>query len=313
MGKQSTHPYARKALNDLICIWNHTPKGRTLVTRRYKIVSGRLAPEMSGLRILQISDVHGRMFGEDDCRLEKLAASLAPDLILVTGDVINHHYLPGEKQTARALYRVCARIAPTYAILGNHETNSVALDRFLDDITDSPVRLLRNESVNLERGADGRITETSVGRGIRLMGIDTGPFTSLHQITEDTDGVSEKLDGLLALDGSHPPYTILMGHKPELLPWYARPGVDLVFSGHAHGGLMQLWGGKTGLLCPGQGWFPKITKGIYSCRQTVNGELTDRHTVEIVSCGLGGPRWGVSPELVFTVLERKPDGGETSE
>ncbi len=306
MGKQSTRPYARKALNDILCVWNHTKKGRTLAVRRYRIVSGRLSPDMSGLRILQISDVHGRMFGKEDSGLEKLAASLKPDIILLTGDVMNHHYLPGEERAAQALYRVCGRIAPTYAILGNHETNSIALERFLADIGHSTVRLLRNESVNLIKDENGRIAETSVGRGVRLLGIDTGPFTSLHQVKEDTDGVTEKLDGLLALDGFHPPYTILMGHKPELLPWYARPGVDLVFSGHAHGGLMQIRGGKSGLLCPGQGWFPKLTKGIYTCRQTApDGTYTGMQTVEIVSCGLGGPRWGVPPELVLTVLESK--------
>ena len=91
-----------------------------------------------------------------------------------------------------------------------------------------------------------------------------------------------------------PLYRLVMAHRPELIELYRKLGVDLVLAGHAHGGLMKLPGGRR-LLAPGQSWLPQYTHGLYEKEETSM----------IVSCGLGGPRIGIQPEIGFIMLRSK--------
>lgn len=271
---------AKNGLSRIVGLWNYTLRGRWIVTRRYCLHSPRIPEAFDGYRIVQVSDLHGRMMGREQKRLRDAVLALRPDLILITGDWVDRVYKPAEQRAARSMFREMAGIAQTYAILGNHETQSPAMPEILRDVDESPVKLLRNESVIISRG----------GAGIRLSGLETGITSGLGRATGDPDNLEPVLEAMFGGRSAEDPYTILMGHKPEYLPLYAKYRTDLVFSGHAHGGLIRV--GRFALLAPGQGLFPRYTKGIYR----------EGHTAEIVSCGLGGPRLGIRPELVLAVL-----------
>lgn len=90
---------------------------------------------------------------------------------------------------------------------------------------------------------------------------------------------------------------MLLAHRPEYLPIYAERGVDVVFSGHAHGGQIRI-PGVGGLIAPGQGWFPKVTEGIFEKDQSKM----------VVSRGLGNSTFPVRifnlPEIVVVTLEK---------
>ena len=101
-----------------------------------------------------------------------------------------------------------------------------------------------------------------------------------------------------AADTGSKPFTILLSHRPEMLNVYAEAGVDLVFTGHAHGGQWRL-PGVGGLVAPGQGFFPKYTDGAH----------TSGSTTMYVSRGLGNSLMPVRifnrPELVVVELHRE--------
>lgn len=270
-----------RALSDVLALWNRTPWARELRTSRYKITSSRVPETFDGYRIVQITDLHGRMFGEGQADLADCVRKLRPDLILITGDMTTDRYDGEQREAVRSLYTAMSGIAPSYAILGNHEVVSTRYMTVLQDIENSQVRLLRGESVQIERD----------GSAIRLAGMDSGPAIGMRHAGGDPDYVEKRLRDYLPRTEQ---YTILMNHKPEALPYCARCGVDLVFSGHAHGGLIRLGGGRS-LIAPDQGFFPEYSKGLYR----------EGHTVEVVGTGLGGPRIAIQPEVVLVELHSR--------
>lgn len=279
-----------RAMSAVLNLWNYTPWAKQLRVSRYRVASARVPEAFDGFRIVQITDLHGRMFGPEQADLAACVRKLRPDLILITGDMVTDNYDGTCRDAARELYKAMDAIAPSYAILGNHEIVSDRFMMILKDIENSPVRLLRGESVRIAR--DGSETEDKMVPVIRLAGMDSGPADGmLRRIDGDPDYVEDRLRDFLPRNDE---YTVLMNHKPEALPYCARCGVDLVFSGHAHGGLIRL-GGDRSLIAPDQGFFPKYTRGLYR----------EGHTVEVVGTGLGGPRLGIRPEVVFVELGRR--------
>lgn len=226
---------------------------------------------LEGFRITQVSDLHNRSFGKDNCRLLALTEAQLPDLLVITGDLTNS-YRP-DLETALDAARRLARIAPCYYVTGNHE-HRMSVEKqtaFFRALEDAGVIVLRNEAVSL-----------GMGEGFRLVGVDCS---------------QGRTDTLRALMADRPPeeLNILLSHKPHYAEYYRRAGVDLVLSGHAHGGQVRL-PGLGGLYAPGQGPLPKYTAGMYR----LGG------TVMCVSRGLGNScaplRVENKPELVTVIL-----------
>ena len=283
------HNLLRRTLTRLVCLWNYTPKGSRLQSDFYWRDFENLPKAFEGFRIVQITDLHGRCFGKRQEVLVRKVKKQRPDLILITGDMMDELYEGGERNAVRWMYKEMAGIAPCFAILGNHETRSEYLPEILADLACSRVQLLRNESVLLLRQ----------GGQIRLSGLETGLESALRKDEEDPDHIGEILAKMYP---RHPEeqhiFTVLMAHKPEKIHLYSRYDIDLVFSGHAHGGLMKI--GPFGLLAPGQGIFPKYIQGTYD----------EDGTYMIVGRGLGGPRIGIPPEIVTVELHRKRRPGK---
>ena len=230
-----------------------------------------LPEAFSGYRIAQISDLHNAQFGQDNERLLDKLAQSRPDIIVLTGDLFDCNRT--DVDIAAQFAAAAARMAPTYYVTGNHEAYALASYKQLKAaMQESGVHLLENSLVTLEQD----------GQTISLIGVHDSGFTNVQ-------------DSLTELVPQAEDCSILLAHRPELIGSYAGAGVDLVFSGHAHGGQFRL-PFLGGILAPGQGLLPEYDAGLY---QLQNTQL-------IVSRGLGNSRFPFRfnnrPEIVLAVL-----------
>ncbi|MBE6943055.1 MAG: metallophosphoesterase [Ruminococcaceae bacterium] len=245
--------------------WNNT----ALQVTKYTVSSSRIPESFAGFRIVQISDLHNTAFGKDNCRLLADIRALSPDIIVITGDIV--HASPKEK--ALQFARQAVELAPTYYVSGNHE-HRMDYETLFAQLTEIGVTVLRNRSVSLEKN----------GEMIRLAGIEDPLF-----YPDET--VEEKISPIMHGDA----YTILLSHRPELFDSYVQCGVDLAFTGHAHGGQFRL-PLIGGLYVPNQGLFPKYDAGLF----------TSGRTNMIISRGLGNSSFPFRlfnrPEIVAVTL-----------
>ena len=239
-------------------------------------VSG--APEaFSGFKIAQISDLHNAEFGTDNQKLIDILKSEAPDAIVITGDLIDARRTNTE--IAKSFARRCMEIADCYYVPGNHEARlGDTYDAFESALIADGVNVLRNGSVRIRKEMDA----------IRIVGVDDPAFAKASDAITNLDAALEAL--------SSDDFTILLAHRPELIDEYSKWGIDLVLSGHAHGGQIRL-PGIGGLYAPGQGFFPKYTSGNYTVGDT---EM-------IVSRGIGNSAFPLRvndrPEVVIVTLK----------
>jgi len=215
-----------------------------LQTTRTEVALKGLPAGFDGLRIVHISDLHGHEYGEGSGDLLDRVREERPDLIAVTGDLIDQE---GQLQMIPALAQGLSAIAPTYYVTGNHEwslgTGTVKeLKRVL---TQCGVAVLSNQYEVLERDGDK----------IVLAGVD------------DPNGYADQTtpEELYArIQGSDPGlFTLLLAHRNDRFGQYANAGYDLVLSGHGHGGIVRL-PFVGGLLGTDRRFFPKWTSGVYT-------------------------------------------------
>ena len=251
-----------------------------LMVNEISVTSDELPQSFSGYKIAQVSDLHNAQFGKDNEKLIEKLNECEPDIIVLTGDLIDSYHTNIDVSISFAEKAV--QIAPTYYVTGNHEARIDGLSEFLKRLEDKGVTVLQNESVTLNNENE-RIT---------LLGVSDPSFQADYLFVDEktvTDSaVSDLMNGT---DG----YTVLLSHRPEMFDVYVKNNVDLVLTGHAHGGQFRLpfFGG---LVAPGQGLFPKYDSGLY----TMNG------TNMIVSRGIGNSiipfRVNNRPEIVMVEL-----------
>ncbi len=244
----------------------------------YKLRSDKLPDDGGSFRIVHLTDLHSKEFGKNQRRLVRKVSRLEPDIVVVTGDLVDSRKYDAE--ASLELMERMLELAPVYYVTGNHEWSSGRYEELEREMLRLGVRVLRNEHELI-----------SFGTGyIRIAGVDDPIFN--RQADGDADKLNEHLQqaiGAAAENGEGSsemePYTILLSHRPELLRVYAERGLDLVFSGHAHGGQVRL-PFVGGIIAPGQGWFP-----VYDA-----GKFLERETTMMVSRGLGN---SVVPQRLF--------------
>ena len=254
----------------------------------YQINSDKIAIP---IKVLQLTDLHNSEFGENNQELIDRIASQSPDLILLTGDLLNS----GEFVTeiAANLISSLCQIAPVYLSFGNHEIEY--RDNFNRDIA----QLYQSAGATVLNYEYKDIIIN--GQPLRIGGIYGYCLPDKYLETGEADpGECKFLWDFENTDR----YKILLSHLP--IAWLKNDGleewdIDCVFSGHLHGGQVIL-PGIGGVYAPDMGWFPGQLKGIF------DSEDGKRHLV--LSSGLGNtelvPRFNNIPEIVC--VELMPDG-----
>ncbi len=260
----------------VLIIWTIWGNSALMVTE-ISIFSGRIPAAFSGFLIAQISDLHNAQFGKNNAALIKNLSQQQPDIIVITGDFIDSNHT--DIEVALDFVQEAVLIAPVYYVTGNHEAwcTDAQLEQLKTGLETAGVTILENEAVQLERD----------GQTITLMGL-SDPFFGA------TSSSIPRIIDSLKNDAAE--YTILLAHRPELFETYADANVDLVLSGHAHGGQFRL-PLIGGLVAPDQGLLPQYDSGLY----------TDGATNMIVSRGLGNSiiplRFNNRPEIVLVKLQ----------
>lgn len=256
-------------------IWGNVTVGVT----RYSVTSNKLPDSFDGFRIVVVSDLHNASFGSDNSQIIRKIEGEQPDIIAITGDLIDSSKTDIEK--AAALVHELTQIAPCYYVTGNHEAWVGTKFKELEEkLIAESVQILRDQVIQLEKGS----------QTIQLAGLDDPDFTDRDSIVQQSM-LQSKIN---QMDLSEE-FCILLSHRPETFQAYVEEGVDLVLSGHAHGGQFRL-PFIGGIVAPNQGMFPKYDAGIY----------TQNNTTMIVSRGIGNSiipiRFNNRPELVSIEL-----------
>ncbi len=256
---------------------------------RVEIRDEKIPAAFDGFVLCQVSDVHNEARGEGNAALLRALREAAPDLICITGDFLDSRRT--DLDFALELAGQLAEIAPAVYVTGNHEARLMDLSALEAGLAARGVRVLRDGWTPLARG----------GEEIALLGLDDPGFSAGEDWTlaEGLDQTQARLSALLAQAGDR--FSLVLSHRPELLPAYAEAGADLVLSGHAHGGQVRL-PGIGGLFAPGQGILPRLTSGVHA-----RGE-----TRLVVSRGLGNSSFPLRvfnpPEIVTVTLRAGAEG-----
>lgn len=239
-------------------------QNKHLETTHYTYEAEQLGVDLDGYRIVQISDLHNAKFGKNNQKLVDRIRECAPDMIVLTGDLVdsNHTNVDRAVQFVNEIVKIC----PVYYVTGNHEywLDTSEYEKLMDGLVSAGVVILDNQVVEISRG-DAKF---------RLVGLDDKSLA---------DGTLE------ALLSDEKELTVVLAHEPQYFARYAGTGVDLVLSGHAHGGQFRL-PFVGGIVAPDQGFLPEYTAGEYY----MNG------TEMIVSRGLGN---SVIPVRLFNYPE----------
>ena len=220
-------------------------------------------------KIVQVSDLHNKTFG--NYLLNKIKKQ-NPNIIVVTGDIISSN--DTNYENVYNFLNNCSKIANTYYISGNHETcNNKKYKDLLSYLKNLNITFLDNNSIHLDENINLI--------GLKdINGVGYNNFkTSLHKLKDENK------------------FNLLLSHRPELFDLYQEENIDLVLTGHAHGGQWRIPFTNKGIYAPSQGFFPTLIEGIH----------TKNNTTMIISRGLGNSSFPLrlfnQPELVVINLK----------
>lgn len=254
---------------------------KALIIDEVDIYSNNIPISFSDFQIAQISDLHNAEFGGDnELLLQKLIES-NPDIIVITGDFIDAQHT--DIEIALSFAEKAVKVAPTYYVTGNHEAAIEQYDVLKVGLEEVGVMVLEDKAISLDRN----------GESITLIGLSDPDMTLKGDLFGEVPAMVYTKLSSLNVEKSE--YTILLSHRPELFETYVACGVDLVLSGHAHGGQFRLpFAG--GLIAPNQGFFPKYDAGLF----------INHDTNMVVSRGIGNSvipfRINNRPEIVLVRL-----------
>ena len=263
----------------IFCVWENN----AITTTQIQYVIPKIPEEFNGYRIVHISDLHNKLFGKAQERLLEKIRAVSPDIIVITGDLIDRRKF--DLETAMVFVRGAVKIAPVYYVSGNHEAWSGAYSNISQALKSSGVHVLDDTKTTLVKGK-GKI---------EILGLSDPDFLRYSYLDgTNTSKLKEHLERL----SDDAIFQILLCHRPELFDIYVRENLDLIFSGHAHGGQVRI-PFVGGLVAPDQGLFPKYTAGAY----------TKNQSTLIVSRGLGNSiipiRIFNRPEIVAVTLRNR--------
>lgn len=251
---------------------------------RFNYINNKIPDKLSGMKIVHVSDLHNKNFHG---KLSKRIKRINPDFIFITGDLIDRR----KTNVAMAVKFVneIVTIAPVYYVSGNHEQLSENYKELKKELDNLHVIIIDNfyTKINIEGSEIGLlgIADPAINQNEKTYSIENNEAymrNTLHELTHYI-----KTD-----------FNMLLSHRPEHFEIYKEFNVDLVFSGHAHGGQIRI-PFLGGILSPNQGFFPKYSEGMH--REGV--------TSMVVSRGLGNSLFPFrifnQPELIVVTLNKE--------
>ena len=313
-------------------------QNKHLETTHYTYAAEQLGADLEGYRIVQISDLHNAKFGKNNQKLVDRIRECEPDMIVLTGDLVdsNHTNVDRAVQFVNEIVKICPVYYVTGN--HEYWLDKSEYDELMSGLADAGVVILDNQVVEISRGDakfrlvglddrslfDGTLEALLSDESIRkdqgeqqeeiadndkIQAVVQEDFggklqNEAHEGSEDKvqneahEGPEEKIQDAVKADSEGNELTVVLAHEPQYLARYALTGVDLVLSGHAHGGQFRL-PFVGGIVSPDQGFFPEYTAGEYY----MDG------TEMIVSRGLGNSVIPVRlfnyPEIVCVELKTK--------
>lgn len=263
----------------IFSIWQNN----SIVVSNYNYENPDIPFDFNDFKIVQISDLHNKVFGKEQSKLLEKVESLSPDIIVVTGDMIDRRRYNLEN----AMYFIdkAIKIAPIYYVSGNHEAWSGKYSEIKETLSEADVYVIDDERIEVKKN----------NSSINILGVSDPAFSTSSYIDEtDSSKLQEYLSSCSGIEG----FKILLSHRPELFELYSKNNMNLVFCGHAHGGQIRV-PFLGGIIAPNQGFFPKYTSGSYN---------SDKTTM-FVSRGLGNSLFPFRifnrPEIIAVTLKSK--------
>lgn len=261
------------------CVWQNN----SIVITKSDYINIKIPNDFDDFTIVQISDLHNKNFGENQIKIINKVQSVSPNIIVITGDLIDRRKY--DLDIALTFIEGMVDIAPVYYVSGNHEAWSGKYSLMKKSLIDKGVNVLDNTKLELSKGSSS----------INILGVSDPDFlTSDYMDGTNATEMAEKLNQW----SSDENFKILLSHRPELFDLYFDKNMDLIFTGHAHGGQFRI-PLAGGLIAPDQGLFPHFTSGSY------NKNLSTM----FVSRGLGNSiipiRIFNRPEIVVVTLKNK--------
>lgn len=216
-----------------------------IVVKQYTIETEQIQPG-NRVKMVVVSDLHSAIFGKNQKNLIKKIEKEKPDLIVCAGDMVDDME---PQEGAWLFFSQAVDIAPTYYVSGNHEWWSGEMDEMKAHARQLGVHVLEEdwETLQLEAGT------------LVMGGVDDPVREAYDPGWSWNEAVQQTMNEMSEQQGVH----VLLSHRPERWQAYAGYGIDVVVSGHAHGGQVRIPFLLNGLFAPDQGWIPSRAGGLY--------------------------------------------------
>ena len=266
---------------------------KNFVIKQEVLTYKKLPSGFNNYKILQLSDLHSKEFGENNKNLLDAVEKINPDLILVTGDMFTVSDISIDMNVENLIpYQLLSQLAPNYKIIyvsGNHEegkdiiyngddyasrdrSKNNAYNRYRYKLESLGVTFVENSSTNIASKTKAN-TNNNMNNNNSSKLTNNENFISIYGVYYESMKKDEYYQSI-TLDKTK--FNIMLCHDPKYFDTFANIGFDLVLSGHVHGGIIRL-PLIGGLLSPDRTFFPKYDKGIYK----INSSYMN------VSAGLG--------------------------
>lgn len=254
----------------------------TLQVTKFDITNSKIPKDFNNYIIIQVSDFHNTTSEKLYNYLVKEIETQKPNIIALTGDLIDSRKT--DINAAINFLKDIKDIAPIYYVTGNHEARVSEYSKLKEQMNILGVNILENKAIAIRKN----------NSTLNLIGINDPSFANENTVS-DNEIIRTEINNL---DYDKDIYTILLSHRPEVFNTYVSEKIDLVFTGHAHGGQIRI-PFIGGVVAPNQGFLPEYTSGKYE----------ENNTTMIVSRGIGNSifpfRINNRPELVVIKLNSK--------